>query len=173
MFEDFRAAWREAVANFWRELRAEEDADARAAYREMGRARTQLERLDAELADTRRRLATEREQAAVCDRRQRMARQIGDVETARVAGEYAARHRERAAVLERKADALEAERALCRRDLDEMERAVQDGRVAPGRSVLEDLERDPAEAEFRNLEDATRERAAAERLEELKRRMGR
>lgn len=176
MFEDFRRAWREAVSNFWRELRADE-AESGAVYREVGRARTQLERLGAELVETARRLKEERDHAAVCDRRERMAREIGDLETARVAAEYGARHRERAAVLERKLDALEAERTLCRRDLDEMERALQDGRVAapPGSTRtadLEDLNRHPAEGEFRNLEDAGRDREAAERLKELKRRMG-
>lgn len=177
MFEEFRQAWREAVSNFWREVRADE-AESGAVYREVGRARTQLERLDAEIGETARRLKEEREQAAVCDRRERMAREIGDLETARVAGEYGARHRERAGVLERKLEALEAERTLCRRDLDEMERALQDGRVAapPGARGIPDpgdLDRHPAEGEFRNLEDAGRDRAAAERLEELKRRMGR
>ena len=120
----------------------------------------------------------EYEATQVLDERERMAREIGDLETARGAGAYGARHRERAGVLERKLEALEAERTLCRRDLDEMERALQDGRVAPppgarGIPDPEDLDRHPAEGEFRNLEDAGRDRAAAERLEELKRRMGR
>ena len=67
----------------------------------------------------------------------------------------------------------EAERGLCRRDLDEMERVLQaSGRPDPGR-IAEELDRDPHEAEFRDLEDASRDRAAEERLEELKRRMGR
>lgn len=173
MFEDIRRAWQEAVANFWREVRAEEEGLAASALREVGRARTQLEGLDGEIADARRRLGEERGQAEVCDRRARMARRIGDAETERVARAYAARHRERASVLERKADALEAERALCRRDLDEMERAVQAMAPRGPGHVLHDLDRDPAEAAFRDLEDAGKARAAAERLEELKRRMGR
>ena len=173
MFEEFRRAWQEAVGNFWREVRAEEGGSDAGVYREVGRARTQLERLDAEIGETRRRMMEERKQAEVCDRRERMARGIGDAETARVAAEYGARHRERAAVLERKAEALEAERSLCRRDLDEMERVLQaSGRPDPGR-IAEELDRDPHEAEFRDLEDASRDRAAEERLEELKRRMGR
>ena len=173
MFEDFRRAWREAVANFWLEVRADEDGNARAVYREVARARTQLEELDAGIADAARRMREEREQAAVCRRRERMAADIGDSETARVAAMYATRHLERAAVLERKVEALEAERRLCRRDLAEMERVLQDGRVGSGSSSVEDLDLDPAEADFRNLEDASRDRAAAERLEDLKRRMGR
>lgn len=176
MFEEFRRAWGEAVTNFWRELRADEEGSGAGVYRQVGRARTQLEKLDAEIGETGRRLKEERREAAVCERRERMARDIGDEETARVAAEYGARHRERAGVLARKLEALEAERTLCRRDLDDMERALQDGRVAGAGApdpALEDLNRHPAEGEFRNLEDIDRDREAAERLEELKRRMGR
>lgn len=172
MFEDFRRAWHQAVDNFWREVGAEGDGRPDAVYREVGRARTQLDRLDAEVGETRSRLRSERDQADVCDRRERMAREIGDAETARVAAEYGARHRERAAVLARKLEALEAERTLCRRDLDEMEDALQDGRVAGARAELEDLNRHPAEEQFRDLENSSRDRTAAERLEELKRQMG-
>lgn len=172
MFEEFRRAWRDAVENFWRELRADEEGAAGAIYREVRRARSQLDRLDAEVGDALRRLKEERKQVSICERRARLARDIGDAETARVASEYARRHLERAAVLERKAEALEAERGLCRRDLDEMERALQDARVASADRTLDDLDRDPAEDAFRTLEQTSRDRAAAERLEELKRRMG-
>ena len=174
MFDDFRRAWQEAVSNFWREVRADEGGE-RAVYREVGRARTQLAGLDGEIGETRRRLDSEREQATVCERRERLARDIGDLETARVAAEFAGRHRERAAVLERKLEALEAERALCRRDLDEMERALQAGAGSATKAALDDLEdlsRHPAEPEFRDLERSQRDRAAEERLSELKRRMG-
>ncbi|MBW3553338.1 MAG: hypothetical protein KY466_07510 [Gemmatimonadetes bacterium] len=173
LFDEFRRAWRDAVENFWREVRADEEGALGAVYREVRRARVQLDRLDAEIGETRRRLTEEREQVSVCRRRARLAANIGDVETARVASEYAERHRERAEVLERKAEALEAERGLCRRDLDEMERALRPGRSANPHQTLDDLDRDPAEDAFRTLEQTSRDRAAAERLEELKRRMGR
>ena len=173
MFDEFRRAWREAVDNFWREVRADEEGASGAVYREVRRARSQLDRLDTEIGDTQRRLNEEREQVSVCERRARLARDIGDAETARVASEYARRHLERAGVLERKVAALEAERGLCRRDLAEMEGALQDGRAASAHRTLDDLDRDPAEDAFRTLEQTSRDRAAAERLEELKRRMGR
>lgn len=177
MFAEFREAWRQAVTNFWTELDGGGDGASRGAYREVLRVRTQLERLEVEIADTRARHAHEAEQVEVCARRERMARTIGDIETARVAGEYAARHRERADVLGRKLEALEAERGLCRRDLQEMERALQNGAVSGGaaggiRPELDDLNRHPAEAAFRDLEDGDRAKAAEERLAELKRRMG-
>lgn len=174
MFEDFRRAWRQAVTNFWRELEADVGPDGEGVYREVARARNQLDRLNGEIGDARQRLAEETEQAEICVRRERLARDIGDAETADLAAEYGARHRERAAVLERKVEALEAERSLCRRDLGEMERALQDGRGPARESMdeLSDLNRHPAEPEFRDLEEASRDRSARERLEELKRRMG-
>lgn len=178
MFGDLRRAWRQAVENFWAELEAGSggEAGAHAAYREIARVRTQLEALDREIGDCGQASQHERGQVAVCLRRERMAREIGDEETARIAAEYGGRHRERAEVLERKMAALQAERRLCRRDLDEMERAVQDGRVpgpAPASPELEDLNEHPQERDFRTLEDSDRARSAEERLEELKRRMGR
>ena len=101
-----------------------------------------------------------------------MAGEIGDEETVRVATDFRARHQERADVLERKLDALEAERRLCRRDLQEMEKALQEGRVRSARMELEDLNRHPNEDEFRDLEESGRAQSAEERLEELKKRMG-
>lgn len=179
MFGDFRQAWRQAVDNFWRELEADGgageggDARTRSVYREVARARNQLDRLTAEIGDTRQRLDEEREQVEVCVRRARMAAEIGDAETARIATEYGDRHGERADLLARKLEVLEAERALCRRDLDGMERALQERRVEEReRAGLEDLNRHPREDEFRNLEESDRARSAEERLAELKRRMG-
>lgn len=173
MFQEFKRAWKQAVDNFWRELEADSEAGAGAAYREVARVRNQLDELEAEISGTRQRLSHEREQIKVCVRRERLAREIQDAETARVAAEYRVRHEERASVLEQKLNALEAERGLCRRDLAEMEKALQEGRVSSARAELEDLDRHPQEDEFRNLEDSARSQTAEERLEELKRRMGR
>lgn len=170
MFREFKRAWKQAVDNFWEELEAEGGQDA--AFREVARVRNQMDELDTAIAETRTRLTHENEQVDVCVRRERMARDIGDRETARVAAEYRDRHSERAAVLERKLEALEAERALCRRDIQEMEKALQAGRVQSARPELDDLNRHPAENEFRNLEDSDRARSAEERLDELKKRMG-
>lgn len=175
MFNELKRAWRQAVENFWAELEAAGTGGrSDAAYREIARVRNELDSLDGAIGDCRQAAGHEREQVAVCLRRERLAKDIGDGETARVAARYGARHRERAEVLERKLAALEAERRLCRRDLDEMEKAVREGRVeAPSRPELEDLNAHPNEPEFRNLEESDRARSAEERLEELKRRMGR
>jgi ABC-type phosphate transport system auxiliary subunit len=172
VFDDFKQAWREAVDNFWHELEGDDtEASSRSALRQVAAARNQLETLDGAIGDTRQRVAHEQEQVEACRRREGLARGIGDEETARIAGEYGARHQERADVLTRKLEALEAERRLCRRDLQDMEKAIQEGRIAGAQAELEDLNRHPSEDEFRNLEDAARGRSADERLEELKRRM--
>ena len=174
VFDEFKRAWRQTVDNFWRELNAPEaDGDGRGVYREVASVRNQLEELDVALGRARQRRAEEVEQVEACARRERLARKIGDLETARVAADYRARHQERADVLGRKLEALEAERRLCARDLEEMERALQEGRVKAAREEVENLNRHPREDEFRNLEDAARTRSAEERLEEIKRRMER
>jgi hypothetical protein len=173
VFETFRNAWRQAVDNFWQELQSEEvtgDARTRAMYAQVATARTEMSRLDRAISECRREEAAERAEVEVCARRERLARDIGDTDTARIAAEYRTRHEERAAVLARKLEVLVAEQALCRRDLEEMERALPQAGAAPGTIEIENLDRDPREAEFQDLERAARHRAAAERLEELKRR---
>ncbi len=173
MFETFRNAWRQAVDNFWQELQEDEagpEGRARGMYDQVAAARNGLDRLDREISDCRREEKAERDEAQVCARRERMAREIADVQTARLAAEYRQRHEERAAVLARKLDVLVAERRLCQRDLDEMERALASVRAAAVTMELEDLNRHPREVEFQELERTRREREAAERLEELKRR---
>lgn len=172
VFDELKRAWRQAVSNFWEELEgADRDERARGAYTEVARVRRQRDELEAAIGDTRQRLDHENGQVEACVRRERLAREIDDGETARIAGEYAARHRERAEVLSRKLEALEAERGLCVRDLGEMERAIQDRGLTAERPELDDLNRHPLEGDFRDLEETARGRTAEERLEELKRRM--
>lgn len=173
MFENFKSAWRQAVDNFWTELDGDSAIDARlrAGYRQISSARSQLERLERDIDECRSARDHELEQAEVCGRREQMARGIGDVDTAGIAADFRVRHQERGQVLARKLEALQAERALWRRDLVEMERAMATVAKPPD-PQLDDLNRHPRESEFQNLEDAARERAAAERLEELKRRQG-
>lgn len=122
MIEDLKSAWREAVDNFWRELRADavEPDRLEAMRRDIERAREELRGVRERLRRTRRALREERAEERACNRRARLAEEIDDAVTARVARRYAARHEERRALLERKVDLLEAERDLRRRELDEM-----------------------------------------------------
>lgn len=182
MFEDWKKAWREAVDNFRRELSDDEgtaDSRTRAMQREFTSAENALDKLDGEIRRTRREAGEERENEQVCRRREDMAKKIDDDETVRIAAEFAVRHAERAAILERKVEVLEQERQLVERDLDSMKKVLAERGVSrPGlnaepqqelRQIFEERERE--NRDFSRLEREERERAAAERLEELKRKM--
>jgi len=84
--------------------------EARVAVQEIQEARRRTDRA----------LAAERQGLADAERRGRLAGEIQDAETVEVAGRYAAKHRERVAVLEQKGAAQQAELALAERDLAEM-----------------------------------------------------
>jgi hypothetical protein len=186
MFEDWKKAWRDAVENFRREMtESADDASAaathvRAMRREVATARGALERLQSEIVAARKDAAAEREGEEVCRRREKLAANIGDDETVRIAVEFAERHAKRAEVLERKVVVLTAEHALLAQDLQSMEQIVQaqpaaanvtDGGPQPRRPDLPDEERERENRDFGRLEREARERAAEDRLEELKRRM--
>ena len=177
MFDDLRHAWRQAVQNFWDEVQAGDGhPQLRVMQRELAAARGELRRLETERGRHRNRRSHEREQEEVCLRRERMAREIGDEETADIAARYAARHRERAEILQGRVDLIAQEEALLARDVEEMERALESVQDDPG--ALADLGEsrvgagpDPDAHDFQQLEQERRERTAEERLDELKRRM--
>ncbi len=124
MFEDLRQAWKEAVENFWRELDEDAGDPARkqlsSMRQQLGTAEGELRRLQVELTRAQNAAAAERREEETCRRRQTMAEGIGDADTAHVAQTFAERAAERAAVMERKAEVLEAEQALRTRELSEM-----------------------------------------------------
>jgi hypothetical protein len=188
MFEDWKKAWREAVENFHRELKGGTDAAPpriRAMEREIVSASGALTKLDGEIRHTHRELEGERESLEVCRRREELARAVGDEETVRIADEFGARHAERAGLLERKLAVLVDERALLARDIAGMRKlaaeaatatdpgAVGSGAAGPPGSGTFDEETAARDRDFSRLEREARERAAAARLEELKRRMQR
>lgn len=191
MFEDWKQAWRQAVENFQREVAEGSPADAaprvKAMEREVASANGALLRLDEEIRRTRREVEAEAEAERVCRRRERLARDVADDETVRVAADFAARHAQRAAVLNRKLEVLIDEHALLERDLDTMRAVIAKtpgvsvgdttGTAAGGTSAASSRdtspldEREREDVAFSRLENDARDRAAAERLEELKRRM--
>jgi len=77
-------------------------------------------------------LAVERQRLADAERRGRLAGEIQDHETVEVAHRFAAKHRERVGVLERKLAALRDELALYERELGDMQ--AQLARAETGRS---------------------------------------
>lgn len=173
MFEDWKKAWEQAVANFQREL---DGADgglpsgqrATSMRRDLENARGALDRLNGDLVLAGRELAAEEEQVQTCVRRAAMAERIGDTETARIANEYAHRHGERAAILRRKVEVLQDELAMRQDELKGME-----DRAAAEFAELKRAEADRIkhDAEFRQLDRQRRERDAEAALEELKKRM--
>src|SRR5690606_4121595 len=124
MFDDWKQAWRQAVENFQREIAGGAPPRVRAMERELTSAGGALAKLDDEIRRTKRELEKERHEEQVCRRREALARNVGDEETVRIAVEYAARHAERAAVLERKIAVLDDERTLLARDVEVMRQTL-------------------------------------------------
>lgn len=181
MFEDWKLAWRQAVENFHREAGGGTTGAPpriRAMERELTSASGALGNLDDEIRRTRRDLGKEREAEQQCRRREALARDVDDAETVRIAVEFAQRHAERAAVLDRKIAVLEDERSLLARDVSAMrERLAEVAPAAAARGVGDGAtaatshDDDRGSPEFTRMEREARERAADQRLEELKRRM--
>lgn len=178
----WRETWRETVESFLRELRADEVGGAAGAedpaVRAVAAARAESAVIERELHRVADRLAEEEAAAGVCRRRRQLAERIGDTDTATIAARFQHRHEERAALLRRKGDLLRDERALAHIELDELMELMRTLAVDPaGPADRGDPARESAPARvdvdsagFRELDERRRERAAAERLEEMKRR---
>lgn len=135
MFEDLRQAFREALENFREELNRDAvpgavDRILREMVSEVTDARTRLKAVEADLEATRLRVRSEDEQVATMERRHRMAVDIGDDETARVAGEYLERHRKRLLVFQQKEAALHQEAVLLRAEVEEMMAKLQEAQAS-------------------------------------------
>jgi hypothetical protein len=146
-------------------------------------ARAALEGMRQGAAKTEIQLKKERQHLADAERRGRMAAQIGDQETADVAEQFTAKHRERVVILEDKLEAQRAELALSERELDEMKAQLKKsadssgvdsawreieaaGGVRPETDVKDELLRS-------QLDRAAKEAEAEARLDALKKKMGR
>ena len=182
MFEDLRAAFRQAVENFNRELHRDQapetiDRLLRGMQRELVDARALVSELESQVERARGEARHEAEQAAVCRRREEMARRIEDTETAELAAQYAERHAKRRALLEQKVAALEEELAFRRKDAEEMLAKIKEARVqregltaSTGRSQARDTLSEAGDlfSELdRMAEKIEGERHAADAAEEL------
>ncbi len=127
------------------------------------------------LAAAERELADEQQRLTDAERRGRLAEEIGDAETARIAGEFAGRHRERVELLVRKVAVIRDELAYVDREYQSvaaqyqsMRQGAGDARpiAAPGLSDGElDLLQSRAERE-------AAEAAVKAQLEHLKKKLG-
>jgi len=154
-------------------------------------ARTSLMEMRDQLSNTERRLDRERQKLEDAERRGKLADGIGDEETVEVAEEFAAKHRERAAVLTRKLDAQRAELTLADREFVQMREQFKEAKDQRG---LDGDTSDRIESAWRNIESAggtrpeldlkdellrsqmdtaAKEAAANEQLRQLKKKMGR
>ena len=180
----------DAVADLLQQM----EREAVEAKASVAAAREQLEK-------ARSRAKKEAEEEAVCRRRERLAREIGDAETAQIAARYGAKHAEHGQVLARKAEAVEAEIRLGTAEYENMVAKIKEARArqhalaaTAGRAkardslggvsdLLDDLDRrgedmareraGPSAADFDEALSKSREDVIDERLEALKRRMGR
>ena len=140
------------------------------------------------VARTERDLAQERQRLADAERRGRLASEIQDAETVAVAGRFAAKHRDRVGVLDKKLAALRDELALYEREVGDMQaqlaRAEQDRPLTEAERSAErawrDLQAvggtrpgvDPEDELLKSrLDRAGREAAAERQLRELKKKM--
>ncbi|HEX7024249.1 MAG TPA: hypothetical protein VF187_05480 [Gemmatimonadales bacterium] len=127
------------------------------------------------LAAAERELASERRQLEDATRRGGLAAGIGDTETARIAEEFAGRHRERAAILERKEAVIRDEIAYMEREYETLKAQYQTLRQTGGLGSAPAAE-EPSDREFDALraraDRAAAEQAAQAQLELLKKKLG-
>lgn len=131
MFDELKNLFSRTWDSFQSELGRSEPEDQvaellSAMRREMVEARASVPVLEEAIAAARAGLERERRALADNERRRGLAERIGDAETVRVADEFAAKHRERIAVLEAKVRAAEAEHDLRRREVAEMSRQYKE-----------------------------------------------
>lgn len=125
MFEDLRAAFREALDNFNKELsrdQVSETADKLLVgmKNEIVEEKAQVAGIEDQLEKALAQTERQKDQAATARRREKMARDISDQETADVAGQYAAKHEGHVEVLQKKAEALREELEFRQRTVQEM-----------------------------------------------------
>jgi hypothetical protein len=188
MFDTFRQSLRELMD------RATPPEERRAGLARMKQtlvtARMGLDDLRSGVALTRQRLVKEQQELETMRRRKGLAVGINDAETAALAEKYEAHHAERAAVLERKLEAQEAELAIGERDVADMTTELRNAMAGiPSAGARPSIDTEAS----READEVTTERAdvaseidalgrasartaresdAEARLAELKRRMG-
>ncbi|HEV8149641.1 MAG TPA: hypothetical protein VGP61_05595 [Gemmatimonadales bacterium] len=122
-----------------------------------------------------RELAVEAQRLQDAERRGRLAREIGDTETDRIAAEFAAKHRERVGLLERKLGVIRDELAYVEREyesLAEQLKAVRHGSAPPGPAPAADQSDRELEALRMKAERDAKEQAVQQQLDLLKKKLG-
>ena len=147
MFESLKAR----LDRLFREHSRPDHRARAAALREaLLEAKVGVGTMQSALVSTERELANERRQLADAERRGRLAAELPDTETVSLAERYAARHRERVAVLERKLVVQRDELLLAEREVAEM--------LAEYRAARPGAPQESVEAAWRGLEAAGEDR---------------
>jgi phage shock protein A len=125
MFDELRAAFREALENFNKELSRDnvsETADRLLVgmRNEIVSEKAAVAGVEDQLAKTRAQIDRLKGEAATARRREEMARSIDDEETVRLAAEFATKAEQHVAVLEKKEAALSEELGFRSRTVEEM-----------------------------------------------------
>ena len=134
MFEDLRAAFREAIENFNQELNREHvpetvDKLIGGMVNEITETKTSIGELENQIAKAVAEAEKEKGEALTCRRREEMALKIGDSETATVAAQFAEKHEEHQSLLEQKVTALKAELAFRHEEVEEMMAKVKEAKA--------------------------------------------
>jgi hypothetical protein len=153
-------------------------------------ARASLDAMRDGIEATKRQLLREQRQREDAERRGRLAGEINDQETVEIANRFAAKHGERVEMLELKLKAQQEELELAERELSEMREKLKEVRATrPQREVASGIEaawraleqagatRPDTDVEDQALryrmDQASKEAAAEEQLQRLKKKMGR
>lgn len=125
MFEDLRAAFKEALDNFNKELSRDNVSDTAdkllvGMKNEIVDEKAQVAGLEDQLEKTRGQIERLEKEADTARRREEMARGIGDEDTVKAAAEYATKVEDHKAVLEKKIAALTEELQFRQGTVDEM-----------------------------------------------------
>ena len=127
------------------------------------------------LAAAERELAAEQQHLADAERRGRLAAEIGDGETGRIAEEFAAKHRERVALLERKISVIRDELAFVEREYQGLAAQLQSVRsgATPIEQppILEAAERE-LDALRMKADRESAQQAVQQQLDLLKKKLG-
>jgi len=120
-------------------------------------------------------LAVERQRLEDAERRGRLAANIGDAETGRIAEEFAAKHRERIELLERKISVIRDELAYVEREYQTLHAQLKEARTGanpvPQADPLEESDRELDALRWKAEREA-REEAAKQQLDLLKKKLG-
>jgi L-lactate utilization protein LutC len=127
------------------------------------------------LATAERELAAERIRLDDAERRGRLAGEIGDTETGQIAEEFAAKHRERVALLERKVAVIRDELAYVEREYQTLAaqlKSVRQGGGSVGPTPLLDESERELDALRHQAEREAKDLAVQQQLELLKKKLG-